>query len=70
MPSLRPGDTVLVETRDAGYTYEIDTDPNELVVGMDEVWVLAAQPVHHRRATGRRPAADHPGHLRRAVPHR
>jgi sortase A len=44
MPSLRPGDTVLVETRDAGYTYEIDTDPNELVVGMDEVWVLVAQP--------------------------
>ncbi len=27
MPSLRPGDKVLVETRDTVYTYEIDTDP-------------------------------------------
>ena len=35
MPSLRPGDTVLVETRDAIYTYELDTDPNDLVVGFD-----------------------------------
>jgi sortase A len=54
MPSLRPGDTVLVETRDAVYTYEIDTDPNELVVGLDEVWVLAAQPINPR-TTGVQP---------------
>jgi sortase A len=54
MPSMRPGDRVLVETRDAVYTYEIDTDPNELVVGMDEVWVLGAQPVNPR-TTGVQP---------------
>ncbi len=73
LPSLRPGDTVIVETRDTVYTYEIDTDPNQLVVGLDEVWVLAAQPVNPRatgRAARRRPAAAHPRHLRRAVPHR
>jgi sortase A len=50
MPSLRPGDTVVVETRNRVYTYEIDTDPNELVVGMDEVWVVGAQPVNPRIA--------------------
>ncbi len=50
LPSLRPGDTVLVETGEAIYTYEIDTDPNELVVGLEEVWVLAAQPVNPRTA--------------------
>jgi sortase A len=50
MPSLRPGDPVVIETRDKVYTYEIDTDPDELVVGMDEVWVLAAQPVNPRAA--------------------
>lgn len=48
MPSLRPGDTVLVETRNAVYTYEIDTDPNKLVVDLTELWVLAAQPVNPR----------------------
>ena len=48
MPSLRPGDNVLVETRDAVYTYRIDTDPNDLVVGLEEVWVLAARPVNPR----------------------
>lgn len=56
MPSLRPGDTVLVETRDAVYTYEIDTDPNQLVVGMDELWVLGTQPVNPR-TTGVQPGA-------------
>lgn len=44
MPSLRPGDTVVVETQDVVYTYELDTDPNDLVVGFDEGWVIAAQP--------------------------
>jgi sortase A len=48
MPSLRPGDTVIIETRDTVYTYEIDTDPNQLVVDLAEVWVLAAQPVNPR----------------------
>jgi len=57
MPSLRPGDTVEVETRDAVYTYEIDTDPNQLVVGLEEVWVLAAQPVNPG-AAGVNPSDD------------
>ena len=57
LPSLRPGDTVLVETHKALYTYEIDTDPNQLVVGLEEVWVLAAQPVNPA-ATGVQPGDD------------
>jgi len=46
MPSLQPGDTVLVETRDTRYTYELDTDPNLLVVDASAGWVLAADPVN------------------------
>ena len=44
MPSLRPGDTVLIEGRDAIYTYELDTNPNDLVVDIDADWVLAPHP--------------------------
>lgn len=40
MPDLQPGDQVVVETRDAVYTYELDTDAGELVVGDDAGWVL------------------------------
>jgi sortase A len=46
MPSLRPGDEVVVETRDATYTYELDTDPNDLVVTFRDVWVVDARPVN------------------------
>jgi sortase A len=46
MPSLRPGDKVVVETRDATYTYELDTDPNDLVVTFRDVWVVDARPVN------------------------
>jgi sortase A len=46
MPDLEPGDEVLVETRDAVYTYEIDTDPEDLVVSFEDVWVVAGQPVN------------------------
>ena len=46
MPSLRAGDTVLVETRDTVYTYELDTDPNDLVVDLHADWVLDARPVN------------------------
>ena len=42
MPSLRPGDRVLVETRDTVYTYEIDTNP--FVVTFRDVWVVAKKP--------------------------
>ena len=44
MPRLRPGDKVVVETRDAVYTYVLDTDPNDLVVTFHDVWVVAPRP--------------------------
>lgn len=40
MPDLQPGDQVVVETRDAVHTYELDTDAGELVVDDDADWVL------------------------------
>ena len=42
MPSLRPGDEVLVETRDTVYTYVLDTNP--FVVTFRDVWVVAKEP--------------------------
>lgn len=44
MPKLRPGDEVIVETRDAIYTYVLDTDPNDLIVTFEDVWVVAPEP--------------------------
>src|SRR4051795_8725951 len=44
MPSLRPGDKVIVETRDATYTYVLDTNPNDLVVSFRGVWVIDRLP--------------------------
>ena len=44
MPELRPGDKVVVETRDAVYTYVLDTDPNDLVVTFRDVWVIDPKP--------------------------
>ena len=46
MPDLRPGDTVVVETREATYTYALDTDPNDLVVTFRDVWVVDPRPVN------------------------
>lgn len=46
MPSLRRGDAILVETRDAVYTYELDSDPNDLVVDLTADWVLKPRPVN------------------------
>jgi len=46
MPELQPGDEVIVETRDSIHTYEIDTDPADLVVDFEEVWVIAERPVN------------------------
>ena len=46
MPELRPGDTVVVETREATYTYALDTDPNDLVVTFRDVWVVDPKPVN------------------------
>src|SRR5439155_4634886 len=46
LPDLRPGDQVIVETRDATYTYVLDTDPNALVVPFTQTWVLAPLPTN------------------------
>ena len=50
MPELRPGDEVVVETRDATYTYELDTNPNDLVIPFTGVWVL--DPLPHNPTPG------------------
>ena len=44
MPRLRPGDTVVVQTRDRTYTYRLDTDPNRLVVTFRDLWVVDPLP--------------------------
>jgi sortase A len=44
MPELRPGDEVIVETRSAVYTYELDTDPNDLIVTFEDIWVIDRVP--------------------------
>lgn len=46
MPDLQPGDEVIVETRDTIHTYEIDTDPEDLVVDFEDVWVIDERPVN------------------------
>jgi sortase A len=44
MPSLRPGDKVIVETADTTYTYVMDTGGDDLEVSFDAEWVLAPLP--------------------------
>ena len=46
LPLLRPGDRVLVETRDRTWTYAIDTDPASLVVDRTATWVADDRPVN------------------------
>jgi sortase A len=46
LPSLRSGDVVEVETRDAVFTYVLDTDAGSLVVDDDADWVVASKPVN------------------------
>jgi sortase A len=41
---LRPGDQVVVETRDAFYTYVVDNDPRKTIVEPTAVWVLDPVP--------------------------
>ena len=57
MPSLQPGDEVLVETRDTVFTYRLDTDPSDLVVDFGDTWVLAPKPVNPD-ASGVQPSED------------
>lgn len=44
MPELRPGDEVVVETAEATYTYELTTDPNDLVIPFTGIWVTDPLP--------------------------
>ncbi len=55
MPELRPGDSVIVETADATYSYRLDTDPDQLVIPFTGVWVLGALP-KNPKAGGLQPA--------------
>ena len=48
MPDLRPGDKVIVETVDASYVYELDTNPNDLVISFTGIWVLDPLPDNPR----------------------
>jgi len=50
MPDLRPGDKVIVETVDATYTYQLDTNPNDLVIPFTETWVI--DPLPHNPDAG------------------
>lgn len=42
---LRPGDEVIVETSDTTYTYELLTDPDDLVVPFTQTWVVDPVPI-------------------------
>lgn len=55
MPELRPGDEVIVETVDASHVYELDTDPEELVIPFTGIWVLDPLP-KNPEAGGPQPA--------------
>ena len=48
MPSLRPGDKVVVETRNRTFTYRLDTNPNDLIVTFKDVWVIDRLPTNPR----------------------
>ena len=59
MPKLRPGDEVVVETRTAIYTYVLDTDPNDLIVTFEEIWVV--DPLPSNPDGGTEPPSQKPG---------
>jgi sortase A len=44
MPQLRPGDKVVVETSTKTFTYRLDTNPNDLIVTFNDVWVIDKLP--------------------------
>jgi sortase A len=44
MPKLRPGDEIVVVTRDAEHVYELDTDP--FVVSFEDLWVVDPRPTN------------------------
>jgi sortase A len=44
MPSMRPGDKIIVETRKRTFTYRLDTNPNRLIVTFNDIWVIDKLP--------------------------
>jgi len=58
MPSLRPGDKVVVQTRNRVFTYRLDTDPNKLIVTFKDIWVIDRLPTN---PTGGVEPAQRPG---------
>jgi sortase A len=46
MPKLRPGDEIIVETRRAIHTYQLDTNPNDLIVTFEDIWVVDPLPTN------------------------
>ena len=75
MPSLDPGDRVIVDTATHTYTYVLDTGGDDLTVSFDQTWVLDPLPTNPEagwRPTGpaTRTTPAHPHDLRRALPHR
>lgn len=44
MPDLRPGDKVIIETKKFTFTYQLDTNPNDLVIPFTGTWVLDPLP--------------------------
>jgi sortase A len=46
LDELRIGDTVIVETQAAIYTYVVDNDPNRTIVLPTDVWVIEPVPGH------------------------
>lgn len=56
-PELRPGDQVHVETREATYTYVLDSGGEDLIIPFTETWVLDPKPANPRDG-GTQPPAD------------
>lgn len=46
MPSLRPGDKVIVITHQRTFVYALDTNPNDLVVPFTATWVTTPDPTN------------------------
>ncbi|GAA1530498.1 class E sortase [Nocardioides humi] len=62
LPSLEPGDEVIVETRAATYTYVLDTGGEDLIIPFTQTWVLDERPVNPRSG-GIQPPDDAGDHL-------
>jgi sortase A len=58
MPELEAGDELVVETRDAVYTYVLDTGGEDLRVPFTAGWVVAPAPVNPGGGVGPDPGAE------------